>query len=193
MSLDYFCEITLLPGGDISLYFLWEKIFFPVHLALAEMQDKQGGVLGCSFPGYDAKIFQLGNKLRLFAETETDLEKLGLRKVMQNFSDYLHITRVRHVPENVDKFACFFRIQTKSNTERLARRKAKRKAISYEEALHLLENRKNRESKAPFIWMKSLSSGKRYRLMIGRCEGQPTGTLQFSSYGLSRVSSVPVF
>ena len=192
MSLDYYCEITLLPGGDISLYFLWEKIFFPIHLALVEMQDEQGGV-GCSFPEYDAKTFQLGSKLRIFTETETGLEKLELRKVMRNFSDYMHITRVRHVPENVDNFACFFRIQTKSNTERLARRKAKRDSISYEDALHLLENRKNRESKAPFIWMKSLSSGKRYRLMIGRCEGKPTETLQFSSYGLSRVSSVPVF
>jgi CRISPR-associated endonuclease Csy4 len=192
MSLDYYCEITLLPGGDISLYFLWEKIFPSVHLALVGMQNEQGR-LGCSFPEYDAKTFQLGNKLRIFAETETGLERLELRKVMRNFSDYLHITRVRHVPENVDEFACFFRIQTKSNTERLARRKAKREAISYEEALHLLENRQNRESKAPFIWMKSLSSGKRYRLMIGRCEGKPTGILQFSSYGLSRISSVPVF
>jgi CRISPR-associated endonuclease Csy4 len=77
---------------------------------------------------------------------------------------------------------------------RLARRKAKRKNISLEEAISVLKIREEKLSEAPYINMKSLSSDNMYRLMIGYEETELINNDEgFSTYGLSSKSSVPIF
>ena len=34
-----YIEMTLLPDADITLNFLWEKLYQQLHLALVEIQD----------------------------------------------------------------------------------------------------------------------------------------------------------
>jgi CRISPR-associated endonuclease Csy4 len=190
-----YLEITLLPSVEIPVYFLWEKVYQQIHLALVEIQDVEGKVkVGSSFPEYDAEQHQLGRKLRLLAESSKELEDLNILKSLSRLTDYVHITRIRDVPKNITDYAFFKRIQTKSSNARLAKRKAKREGISYGQALQILDKHKEQTSKAPYINIKSLSSDKRYRLMIDCVSTeQSCNTKSFSTYGLSAKSCVPIF
>ena len=191
--MNFYIEITLLPNEEIPIYFLWEKIYQQVHLALVERQDDEGKVtIGASFPGYDAKQLQLGCKLRLFAVSKGDLVQLDLEKWLSRLLDYAHITSIKDVPPDCG-FAFFKRLQPKSNNARLARRKAKREGISLDKAMAYFENRKEQQSKVPFIHIKSLSSAQKYRLMIAQTNAEKYCSGKFSTYGLSSVSNVPVF
>jgi CRISPR-associated endonuclease Csy4 len=192
--MKHYIELSLLHSVEIPLYFLWEKVYQQVHLAFVEAQDNNEKVdIGAAFPDYDAKRFYLGNRLRLFAQDESKLKKLDINKWLSRFLDYVHISGVRGVPDDVLGHACFKRLQTKSSNERLARRKAKREKISYEEALSALRKREEETSNAPYIHVKSLSSDKCYRLMIDCVSHEQSVSGKFSTYGLSSTSTVPVF
>jgi CRISPR-associated endonuclease Csy4 len=190
-----YLEIILKPQPEIPLYFLWEKVYQQVHLALVEIQDDEGKVnIGLSFPEYDADKHQLGSKLRLFALSQKDLDVLSVHKWLNRLTDYVHIASIRDVPEKIIGYAFFKRIQTKSSNPRLARRKMKREGVSYEQALSTLSKHKEKNSKAPYIHIKSLSTDKRYRLMIACVETkQRSNAENFSTYGLSSTSPVPIF
>lgn len=187
-------EITLLPSADIALYFLWEKMYQQLHLALVENQDNDGKVdVGVSFPEYNSKQYELGSKLMLVSFSIEKLESLNINKWLSRLNDYLHITTIREVPENIDGYVFFKRIQPKINNARLARRMAKRKDISYEQALSHFESRAEQMTKLPYINMKSHSSDNKFRLFIEKLdsENQVVGT--FNSYGLSKSATVPWF
>lgn len=199
--MNYYFEITLLPGTEIPLYFLWEKLYQQVHLALVEMQDNTGKVtIGVSFPEYQAKRFQLGSKLRLFADSTQELERLNIEKWLSRLMDYVHVTPVRDVPENC-RFALFRRVQPRSSNaklKRLARRKAEREGIDFEQALAAFGAPKEPLCKVPYIYMTSLSSRKtgsekRYRLLIDQQTAERSRPGKFSTYGLSPKSTVPIF
>ncbi len=200
--MKYYVDITLLPDVDIHLYFLWSKVYQQLHLALVEQQDATGSVrVGVAFPGYrfEETHKTLGQRLRLCAETEADLAELKLAEWLARLSDYVHLTSIRPVPDKVDGFACFKRVQIKSNLERLAKRKARRLGIAVSTALESFGDKKERMSQAPFIRLGSLSSGHSFRLMVTRQLMAPEDSahpLRFSTYGLSseeRVGAVPLF
>ncbi len=190
-----YLNITLLPNADIALYFLWEKLYQQLHLAFVENQNADGKVsVGVAFPDYNIENNQLGNQLRLFSPSREVLEELKINEWLSRMIDYVQISNIHDVPEKVENYACFKRIQPKSNNARLARRKAKRQGISYKEALAYFQSKEEQTSQLPFIHIKSHSSGKRYRLIIAQTE--TTNTLKagsFSTYGLSSTNTVPLF
>lgn len=188
-----YIEITLLPNVDISLYFLWEKVYQQVHLAMVEMQDSEKMVdIGASFPKYNAKQFQLGCKLRFFAEEKQRLEELNTEKWLSRLIDYVQISEIEEVPESC-AFAVYKRVQPKSSNARIARRKAKREGTSFEEAMHNLGNRLEEISRLPYIHIKSLSSEKKYKLFIEMQKSKQSRIGKFNTYGLSATATVPVF
>jgi len=193
--MKYYLDITLLPSADIPLYFLWEKVYQQLHLALVNIRQPDGRVaVGVSFPEYDVEKFQLGSKLRVFSPSQAELENLNLQSWLSRLSDYVHLTRIRPVPEAICGYACFKRIQTKSNNDRLARRKAKREGMSYQQAQAFYKEYKEKYSRAPYIQMKSQSSGEQYRLMIAQIDMKESSAIKkFSTYGLSTESAIPVF
>ena len=192
--MNRYLDITLLPDAEIGQHFLWEKVYQQIHLGLAACKDENGKIpIGIALPGYDAEKNQLGNKLRLLAETEALLEQFDARQRLSRLSDYVHLTGIRGIPDRILTHACFYRIQPKSNNARLARRRAKRGVIGFEQALALFENTPEQHSNAPYVWIKSLSSGERFRLFIGNAEVTSRDNSGFNAYGLSRQSSVPIF
>lgn len=189
-----YIEITLLPSADISRNFLWEKVFQQIHLGLVEMKTANGTVpIGISFPEYNTERHALGSKMRLFAVDKPVLEKLNVPKCLRRFNDYVHLTRIRPVPGHVSAYASYIRQQSKSSKQRLARRKAKREGIEFEQALKLLEGFQEQQLKNPFITMTSQSSGRRFRLFILKKKTEQSIDKGFSSYGLSPSSTVPEF
>jgi CRISPR-associated endonuclease Csy4 len=192
--MKYYLEMTLLPNEEIPLHFLWEKVYQQLHLALVEIKQDNKVKVGVAFPHYDAEQHQLGCKLRLFAPSCELLEKLNMHQWLNRLSDYVHISSIKNVPDNVTTYAVFKRVQLKTSNARLARRKVKRQSITEQQALASLRRHPEKTSRLPYIQIKSHQTEQRFRLMI---EQQKVQTRQvtdgFSCYGLSSTNTVPVF
>jgi len=97
------------------------------------------------------------------------------------------------VPEKITGYACFKHIKLKGNKEKLARRRAKRKGESFQEALKYYSNYKEYRSKLPYINMNSLSNEQRFRLFIEKQIVERAHKDTFSCYGLSKAATIPCF
>ena len=197
-----YIEVTLIDAADFSPYELWSEVYRQLHIGLAEIKNSDNKVnIGFSFPQYRFNVEKgvgfLGTKLRVFAKSKSDLEKLNIQKWLELLIDYVHITSIREVPENIKGYATYSRKQVKTNAERLARHRVKRGDIGFDEALVRYSNVVTKTN-FPYIEMKSLStsdqqSEKRFKLFIEKQPAEKTETQVFSTYGLSSVSSVPEF
>jgi CRISPR-associated endonuclease Csy4 len=192
--MTYYLEITLLPHSEIEWHFLWEKVYQQLHLGLVAIKDENDTVsLGVSFPSQNVKRHHLGHQLRVFAPTQEQLEQFDAPRWFDSLSDYVHLTRIRAVPDTVKKYGCYFRIQTKNNNEQLGKRRSQRLKISVDEAMKHFASREEELTTAPFVYIKSNSSGERFPLFIGYIEQTEAHEKTFNCYGLSKQSTVPVF
>jgi CRISPR-associated endonuclease Csy4 len=206
--MNYYIEVTLLPHSEIGWSFLWEKVYQQLHLALVEQAfekevvDESGykklikvSKIGLSFPSRSVTRQHLGNNLRLFAETKNVLEDFDAQNRFKNLSDHLHLRSIQEVPRKVKGYGSYFRIQVQHNNGYLARRKtkAKKNALSFDDALKHFALREEALINAPFVYVKSASSGERFPLLIGYQEKEEADYQGFSCYGLSRQSTVPIF
>lgn len=200
----FYIDITLISDTEISLNFLLSKVYFQLHLAIAELKKDNVENILFSFPMYrNEKKKTLGNKIRIFANESQILEKLNLSFWLKNFQDYVHMKSIQHIPENIDKYAIFYREAIDANINRMARRLSKRKNISLKAAQLHYESYKKKESTFPFVWMKSTSSVEnngyiKFPLHIKREFTNISKINTSTSYGLSHSlntgpSTVPIF
>lgn len=195
--MGFYVDITLLPDAEVSLSFLWRKVYQQVHHGLVGlMSGVQESEIGVSFPDYQTENLgemPLGRRLRLYSKSKEKLVLLNTEKLFCRLRDYVHVIAIRNVPNRVRGHSCFKRVQSKSNTERLARRKARRHQIDYEQALLSLAERKNVIKKAPYINLLSISSGHNFPLIIEQKIAEAETVGAYNSYGLSPTTTVPVF
>lgn len=193
--MQHYIDITLLPNDEIGHYFLWSKLYQQLHLALVNQGE---GQIGFSFPEYSKNQPRLGRKLRLFATTETILQQLDLVKWLNRLSDYCHISSIRTVPEHT-KYAMFSRKQMITNNERLARRRAKRTDETLDQALAHFADFIDEHTTLPFVDFESLSTATaqerkhRFKLFIDHKIVSSAKGGKFTSYGLSKIATVPWF
>tara|TARA_B100000809_G_scaffold244983_1_gene271483 strand:+ start:1295 stop:1894 length:600 start_codon:yes stop_codon:yes gene_type:complete len=186
--MKYYLDITLLPDTEITLGFIWFKVYQQVHIALAENKNYQNkSDIGLSFPQYfeKDKTFPLGNKLRLFSSSKDRLEKLAITSWLKRFVEHTHITTIKTVPESVTEYVCFSRQQFTTNLSRLAKRRAKRHEETFEQALQYYASFEDEQAKLPYINVKSLSKNEQFKLFIDgerRCLAKNSN---FTCYGLS--------
>ncbi|MBE0515727.1 type I-F CRISPR-associated endoribonuclease Cas6/Csy4 [Sulfurimonas sp.] len=191
--MNYYIDIKLQGDTEISLGFIWQKIYAQMHLALVEHKDSEGMCsIGFAFPHY-MELFPLGDMLRVFAPTKEELEILNIEEQLKKFSDYVIISDIKQVPTNIKGYVTFSRKQFKSNPERLARRYAKRHNKTLEEALSIYDDVSAKETKLPFVMMKSNSSNQQMKLFIEKNISDEQEKGLFSAYGLSKTSTVPYF
>ncbi len=212
--MNYYIEITLLPDVEISLGFIWQKLFQQVHIALAENKvDENQSNIAVGFPEYGAKAFPLGCKLRLFALEQPALEKLNIAGYLARLSDYVHLKSIQPVPTKTTP-VCFIRhhVKGEARIEKDMHSKALRWSIqtgqSLDECLAQLEiSKPSAESDLPFIWLESQQTKQRvgnnsskFPLFIKRLEMQVPQIGSFSCYGLSQkysdltqIATVPHF
>lgn len=194
MIMNVYREITLIPQPDIELNFLWAKVFQQIHLGFVEIKDSNGIVpLGIGLPEYHSEYGPLGRKLRIFSLSKEIIAEFDADTRLKRLADYIHLTGIRDVPEKIRNYSRFKRQQPKTNIERLARRRAKRKGISIEQAMSELKDFEDKQVDTPFINMQSLSKKKRFRLFILKEVCDTPVYEGFSTYGLSPVSTVPEF
>ena len=196
-ALEFYQEIELLEQPDISLSSVWPKIYTQLHLALADFKNRFGTQpIGVSFPDYGSERFPLGNRLRLFASSEKILADLNITLWFKRLSDYVNVKAIHPVPiRKVKSYAIFSRKTVKINPECIARRRARKDPkITYEEALRRFQLKEKQFLDLPYLSLGSLSSAQHFKLFINKKEiSERTETLDFSTYGLSHQSSVPIF
>ena len=197
--MKYYLDITLLPDTEISLGFLWQKVYQQIHIGLADNKIAENqSVIAVSFPKYGDKAFPLGDKLRLLAEQQSQLEQLDVAKWLNRLTDYTHATSIKSVPSSVNKYACFKRKPVKSEL-----RKSESLANHLKKPVdEIIEFRKSngleKKCKLPFIHMESqkqTETGKKnkFRLFIAQeLSGSPVEGV-FDCYGLSKIATVPCF
>ncbi|HEK0786726.1 TPA: type I-F CRISPR-associated endoribonuclease Cas6/Csy4 [Proteus mirabilis] len=202
--MKYYQDITLLPAAEISLGFIWEKVYQQIHLMLVEHKlDTNVSEVGLSFPAYGDKTFPLGDQLRLFTETEVSLSRLDVAKWLQRLSDYVRIEPVKPVPSDVEEYACFTRHNPKSQQRRLKQLERRTSYLAQKhgvdedtmrvELLASIEQ-KSGESKLPYINVQSLSTPTepqlRHKFMLfiqcNKSNSQLGNSNTFSCYGLSQ-------
>lgn len=212
--MKYYQDITLLPDSDITLGFLWQKVYQQVHIALVEQKvDEQHSAVAVSFPEYKHFGFPLGSKLRVFAKEKLQLEQLDLTQYLIRLQDYIHLKSIQPVPESAGSVA-FVRkhVKGRARIERDTLDKAylwsKKSGMDLEVCIEKLKKSQPKiGSTLPFIWMESQETkakrsndSARFPLFIERIEltEEQEGEGVFNCYGLSakrdeHLASVPNF
>lgn len=200
--MQFYQEITFIVQEDISLNFIRNQAFKQLHVALVDMHNRQQHKgIGFSFPGYvfepDQGKIGLGKTMRIFAKTEAELMALNAGLWLSRLTDYVHISSIKPVPNRVMHYAIYQRKQVKSSVERLARRYAKRKHVTFEDAMAHLNGKTPEYCDLPYVQMKSESTDQRFHLLIHKVKvTAPTEAANFTTYGLShheQLSAVPEF
>ena len=199
IAMNYYQEITLLPDAEISLSFIWQKVFQQVHIALVENKVAPNqSEIAVGFPEYQQAGFPLGNKLRLFAKDKVTLEKLAITQWLAKLEDYAHIKAIKPVPSEVT-YVSFIRKNVKSpeRIERDMRQKARLWAAKTDKRLEdclaeLAKNKPNAQCNLPFIYLYSQrtkqrlpNKSSRFPLFIKAHELHIEQTGFFDCYGLS--------
>lgn len=195
--MNYYLEITLINDKEFGFSNLWSVAYAQLHLAFVEQKDTHEQIpYGVSFPEYkfiekkEKPLGLLGSKLRVFANSQQELEALALDKWLERLSDYVHIKSAKPVGE-VSKHLLVSRHRVGPKLEKVAQRFARFKNITYEESLkHCLAHKRGWED-YPYICIKSLSNQERFNLAIKQQFVEEAVPGKFSTYGLSATSTVP--
>lgn len=216
----YYCEFTCLRDAEISFGFLMGRLIHALHLTMVNATPvDQSCPFGLTFPDYrerdgDASLrgtveyrdtgrvdmdddFErmppIGKRVRMFARAESDLDRIEWSRSLVGLDDYVHRTRCRPTPSNLEGFAAFARHQPKASTERLIRRAMKRHGIDEVEARKRYAGYRMDPCRLPWIDMRSESSKHRFRLFVERIDMAESSEWRFSTYGLSRRVGLPIF
>ncbi|WP_286272211.1 type I-F CRISPR-associated endoribonuclease Cas6/Csy4 [Thalassotalea hakodatensis] len=212
--MKYYLDITLLPEADITLGFLWQKVYQQVHIALVENKiSEHQSAIAVSFPRYGEYAFPLGNQLRLLANEESQLSQLNISKWLNRLEDYVHIKSIKPVPDNATHVA-FVRQQVKGEARvekdmlSKAQRWAEKSGQPLDTCLTELEKTKPKAvNSLPFIWLESqetkqrdAAKSRKFPLFIKKVEVGEKQTGIFNCYGLSvnhnnkeNLASIPQF
>lgn len=209
--MNYYQEITLI-SGDKSLYEIWSIVYTQLHIALADLKNNHDiNSIGVSFPDYkyevksDGREFaMLGNKLRVFAHSKEDLDKLDLKQWLEkvdndksirtkwnlldsfDINDYVHIKRIGEIGEKATGYVSLHRYRFKPIAVQ-AQTLADKLKVSYEDAMITVAKRKN-EMALPYIQMRSQTNNSNYRLRVLQlpCDQPKVGS--FNVYGINGMS-----
>ena len=201
--MNHYQEITLLPDAEISLAFLWTKVYTQLHLAFVAQKDTpHGGTFAVSFPEYtEGKGKGLGHKVRVFAETEEALQTLNLDKKLERLLDYVHLTTIRPIPtRRLKGYAIYSRQHAPKSQAQTARRFSRRHGLPVEQETARLAKKQRQSEKLkksirdlPYIQMQSLTTHPQYNLFIHTQPTPSAAASPFSLYGLSPEAAVPEF
>lgn len=188
--MNYYQEVTLIDG-DKKLYELWSDVYNQIHIALAEAKNKYDiNTIGVSFPSYryeekgDKVFATLGDKLRVFAQSQKDLETLDLDKWLERLTDYVHVKRINEVGDKAKGHVVIRRYRHK-NVLKQAEAFAEHKGITLEAALIHCTKHKQDNKPYPYINLRSISNNQPYALSIIQEMADNETQGSFNSYGIN--------
>lgn len=184
--MDRYFEIKLIQDTEISSHQVLAAVFMKLHCILYQRTE---GRVGISFPEYGRF---LGNTMRLHG-TQQDLGKIIQCDWLGGVKGYTRISDIMNVPENA-KYCTFRRIQVKSPENKRKRSLAKGGVLTMDAAIQRFPESSRKHIDLPFLQIKSFSNGNSMKIWIekGKISDIPKHGV-FSSYGLSRFATVPLF
>lgn len=187
--MDAYLEIRLLPDPEFPVSFLMGALYGKLHRALVTLDSSQ---IGVSFPGYSQSPRSMGDRLRLHG-TQAALSQLMRQSWLKGMSDHIQSSDILPIPESV-QYRTISRRQFKTSSERLRRRRMKRKGETWEQAAAAIPDTAEHKPDLPYIHLRSKSTEQSFTLFIeqGELKGQPTHA-EFNTYGLSRQATIPWF
>ncbi|CCG19557.1 CRISPR associated Cys4 family protein [Taylorella asinigenitalis 14/45] len=208
--MKYYIELTLIDQNEVPLNNIMNHVFSSIHIQIVNLQNSNMNKIlpiGISFPNYVYEKEEgtnlknkfhstLGNKIRLFSESEDNLINLNLKTKVRNLRDYIHITNVKSVPKNIQGYASFFRHHVKSNPFTVAKRLCLRKnkgnfnLDDLKDINKLALRIKIEQTNLPYVCLSSHSSKHRFRLFIDRELVPLSVEGKFNSYGLAVKSNL---
>ena len=197
MKFDYYQEIRIFPDCELGGREIGEVLFSLLHLSFVKNKNSDGNSrYAMAFPEYSkGTIKTFGRVFRVFAYDEQYLKVLDIPSICHRLDGYVEYSEILKTPET-NSFMRFFRIQNKTSIDRLSRRMAQRKNISFEEAREEYKNFKPikiMETQFPFFCIKSLSTNQDFKLLINCVEESYEREFPFNLYGLSIGGNVPNF
>ena len=153
--MNYFVDIRVLPDPEFHVNQIMSTLFRKLHQVLVQLESKN---IGVSFPQH--KQTTLGEKLRLHG-SESDLQNLMNQTWLIGMSDHIKVSPPGLVPIET-KFRIVYRVQAKSNPERLRRRAMRRHGISIEEAAKRIPDSVEESLALPFLQLASASTKERF-------------------------------
>ncbi len=191
--MSYYQEVTLIDG-DKKLYELWSDVYNQIHIALAEAKNKHDiNTIGVSFPSYryeekgDKVFATLGDKLRVFAQSQKDLETLDLDKWLERLTDSVHVKRINEVGDKAKGHVVIRRYRHK-NVLKQAEAFAEHKGITLEAALIHCAKHKQDNKSYPYINLRSISNNQPYALSIIQEMADNETQGSFNSYGINNAA-----
>ncbi len=192
--MKYYKEITLLDSDEKSIYEIWSEVYMQLHIALADVRNKHAiDTIGVSLPNYRYEekkgqtFAMLGNKLRVFAPSQKDLETLHLDNWLERLTDYVHVKRINEVGDKAKGHVVVRRYRHK-NVLKQAEAFAEHKGITLEAALIHCAKYKQDNKPYPYINLRSISNNQPYILSIIQemVDNEVKGS--FNSYGINNAA-----
>jgi CRISPR-associated endonuclease Csy4 len=188
--MNRFIEIEVLPDPEFTSPLLMSALFSKLHRGLVALES---GTIGVSFPDIALERPRgLGGRLRLHGGEES-LTQLMALNWLAGMQDHIKAGKLLAVPECA-QHRTFFRVQAKSNPERLRRRRMKRKGEDAEVSRQAIPDAAAEYLELPHLMLSSQSTGQRFPLFVDigpLLNSGNEGT--FTTYGLSRTTTIPWF
>lgn len=176
------------------------------RIIFLEQQENNNSNMAISLPRYSEKHFFLGHVIRLHGTEEalSDIfEPKKMAKLIKENPDlmswlidaeYLSVSSVLVVPNEVKAHAIYSRKIVKNNIESLRRRRMRRKGESYEQACQAIATLDRVIPKLPKVYLNSQSTKQLFPMLIQCTLVDTPAAGQFTSYGLSKgQATVPLF
>lgn len=191
----YYQDLILLANQEVSTNFLMSKVISALHLVLVEDEHNTGCInIGIAFPGYSKEKRTLGGIVRLFAHHPEILSNLSSDVRLIRLDDYIQKGEILPVPDTIQEFVQYQRVQFKENKERLVRRYAQRHQMDINQARKKYADYINPVNNIPYVTLNSLSTGQRFNLYVDEVlQASNTESLAFNSYGLTKFGALPYF
>lgn len=209
--MDYYQEITLAEQVDIDFSHILSITLQSIHgvVSIAKGQS-EGGNIALAFPEYDynpKKVGFLGNRIRCFGASKSDLEGINLTENLNHIADYVKVGEIKEVGDKATHYEIYTKYRHKSSVkkaEKLYNHLLKKygqekfdKEVGGFDAILANCEKQNKQLPYPYVSLVSKSSGEPYPLRIKReIVTAETKNAVFSGFGLSdqaKLSAVPAW
>lgn len=186
--MDHYLDIKLLPDPEFATTLLMNAAYNKLHRGLVKLQCDD---IGVSFPGYDASMRILGDRIRLHGSV-VRLSELMEAGWLTGMTDHVQLGKISPIPEHSQPIKVR-RVQAKSSVERLRRRQMRRHNLSREEVVARIPDSVEERLTLPYLVLKSKSTEQQFRLFVRQERATTAESGTFNAYGLSGTATLPSF
>lgn len=169
-------------------------------------KKEEGESMAVSFPQYSQKHCFLGHVIRLHGSKQalsSVFTPKSMAKLIKDHPDlmawlidaeYLSVSQVMAVPDQVAGYAVFSRRKVKNNLESIRRRRMKRHNETYEQACAAIPELNRHFPALPKVYLNSQSNKQLYPMLIERTVVDTPVMGEYNSFGLANdQATVPLF